>query len=486
MTYKNAQNQQAYEQRETYDSKTYHTDEQYIAKGREVKTQKEAGTLIDAYTGKRVARNAEIDIDHVISAKEIADDRGRVLAGLNGVALANSEDNLQPTDRSINRSMKQKSIDEYCDWLKATDPERAAELTRLREKPPAELTDKERAKLHKYEQQASVDQERMKKCDDAARKSYDLKLAKAYYTSPQFMKDMAKAAGNVGVHMGTRQALGFVFAEMWFAIMAEFQEADEKQEFDLKDFLERIGRGLTRGYENAKAKYADLFSRVLNGAVAGSLSSVTTTLCNIFFTTAKNVVRMIRQAYPSLVEAIKVLFINPKCYTFGERIRAVAKILATGASVVMGVAVSDLVSKTPVAAIPVLQDVVPAFCGAFVSGIMSCTFLYFLDRSPLINRLVRKLDNLHTIETEVAYYCQQAEYFEQYAAELMEIDLEEFKRETALYSTISDRLADVKSEDDLNTVLKDAFERLNIALPWGEHDSLGGFMKDESARLVFE
>lgn len=104
---------------------------------------------------------------------------------------------------------------------------------------------------------------------------------------------------------------------------------------------------------------------------------------------------MIRQAYPSLVEAVKVLFINPECYTFGERMRAVAKILATGASIVMGVVVSDMVSKTPIAAIPALQDVVPAFCGAFVSGIMSCTFLYFLDRSPLINHLVKNGQPAH-------------------------------------------------------------------------------------------
>lgn len=486
MTYKNVLNQQEYEQREAYDPSIYHKDDRYIAKGRETKAQKEAGTLVDAYTGERVARNAKVDIDHVISAKEIADDRGRVLSGLDGVDLANSEDNLQPTDRSINRSMKEMSVNEYCQWLQKTDPARAAELEKLRGKPQSELTDKERAKLHKYEQQAAVDQERIKRCDSTARRSYEAKLKQAYYTSPQFAKDVASAAGNVGIRMGARQAAGFMFAEMWFAVKEEFQNSDQEADFDMKDFLNRIGRGLKRGCENAKRKYADLFSRCLNGVAAGALSSITTTLCNIFFTTAKNVVRMIRQAYPSLVEATKVLFINPECYTFGERMRAVAKVLATGASVVTGVAVSDAVSKTPIAAIPVLGDVVPAFCGAFVSGIMSCTFLYFLDRSPIINKLVKKLDDLHTIETEVNYYREQAEYFERYAAELMEIDLAEFQRETALYCNATARLEDAQNENDLNAILKNAYETLNISLPWGEHESFDSFMEDESAHLVFE
>ena len=33
------------------------------------------------------------------------------------------------------------------------------------------------------------------------------------------------------------------------------------------------------------------------GAISGLLSSLTTTICNIFFTTAKNIVKIIRYAY---------------------------------------------------------------------------------------------------------------------------------------------------------------------------------------------
>ena len=298
MTYKNVLNQQSYEpykQKGSYNSAEYHGHKQYKAKNQEISAQRKEGKLVDAYTGEQIPRNGKSDLDHVISAKEIHKDPGRVLAGLSGPDLANSPENLQATNPHTNRTKKADSMEDF---------------------------------LSKYgEEYTEKQQANMRQKDLAARKSYKAKLAHAYYTSPKFAKDVALAAGNVSVSMGARQALGFVFTEMWFAVKEEFQKIEERP-FDLGDFLRTIGSGLKRGFERAKEKYKELFDKFLGGAVAGALSSLTTTLCNIFFTTAKNVVRIIRQSYASLVEAGKVLFFNPENYTFGERMRAVLKILA--------------------------------------------------------------------------------------------------------------------------------------------------------------
>lgn len=491
MTYKNKDNAVAYRSREKTDKYSkeikaqYDSDPRFTSRSAELSKQKKEGALTDAYTGQKFARNADMDVDHVISTKEIHEDRGRILAGIDGKQLANNPSNLQPTDRSINRSMKEKSIDEYCNWLRQTEPKRAEELQRLRAKPQSMLTDKERSLLHKYEQQAAIDQEKMKQADATARKAYEAEIAHTYYTSPKFAKDLAKAAGNVSVRMGARQALGFVFAEMWFTVKEEFEKIQDGP-FDLGDFLRTLGNGLKRGFERAKEKYKELFSKFLSGAIAGALSSLTTTLCNIFFTTAKNVVRIIRQSYASLVEAGKVLFINPENYAFGERMRAVTKILATGASVVVGVMVSDAVSSTGINTIPVLCDVVPSFCGAFVSGIMSCTLLYFLDRSEFMNKLVKTLDGLHTIETEINYYRQQADYFEKYAAELAKIDLPQLKKEIAFYGQTTASLTAAQTDQELNTALKDALKNAGILMPWKGYENFDQFMSDKKAHLVFE
>ena len=84
-----------------------------------------------------------------------------------------------------------------------------------------------------------------------------------------------------------------------------------------------------------------MFSKFLGGATAGVLASLTTTL---------------------IVEACKVLLINPDTYPFGERVRSTAKILATGASVVVGVLVREALADLPLGTLPLAEDVVPVFC----------------------------------------------------------------------------------------------------------------------------
>ena len=480
LTYKNKANEISYQNRGEYNSTEYHSDSRYKAINAELSKQKKEGQLKDAYTGKTFSRNANVDLDHVISAKEIHEDRGRCLAGVKGVDLANQPDNLKPTDRSINRSMQQKSIDEFSQYLNKTDSHRAAELTRLRNK--SELTDAERKLLHKYEQQASINQEQMKSYDTAARKSNDAIISRTYYSSKAFRHDALKAASTVGMQMGIRQAVGLIFTEIWFCVRDEFDHVSTPLQMD--KFLTAIGNGIKQGFSNAKDKYRELMDKFKDGAVAGILSSLTTTLCNIFFTTAKNIVRILRQSYASLVEASKILFLNPDNLNFGERIRAASKIVATGASVVVGTVVSDAIGKTGIAVIPVLGNIVPAFCGTFVTGILTCSLLYYLDRSEYMNQLVSILNTVPSMSTELDFYKKQAIYFENYAAELMQIDLEKFKEETSMYSTLAKELESAKDETTLNHMLKNAFKIIGIEIPWG--DNFNGFMNDKSTTLVFE
>lgn len=139
MRYKSAENQSNYEQRGPYDSVAYHRNEQYIKINAKNADLKKNGMLKDAYTGKTVKRNENIDLDHVIAAKEIHDDPGRILAGLDGKELANCEENLRPTNRSINRSMRQDEKNEYLKGWKEKQPERQNRIKEL--KSSSSLTD---------------------------------------------------------------------------------------------------------------------------------------------------------------------------------------------------------------------------------------------------------------------------------------------------------------------------------------------------------
>ena len=90
------------------------------------------------------------------------------------------------------------TIDEYLNWCKE-NPDKVNWNGKKGEPIPPEVED------------------RLRKEYARAKKEYDAKLEKAYYTSPKFLKDAASAAGSRGAEMGMRQAMGFVFVEIWIS-----------------------------------------------------------------------------------------------------------------------------------------------------------------------------------------------------------------------------------------------------------------------------
>lgn len=477
MKYKNVNNENDYENRGAYDSGAYHKDPRYIAINKNLSEKKKNGGLTDSYTGKKLARNANVDLDHVVASKEIHEDRGRVLAGLDGLDLANNEENLKPTDRSINRSMQDKDMEAYlADWEKKA-PERKNKIIALKTKDS--LTDKERKELEKLEKLDQIDSDKMMIENKKARKAYEAKIQKAYYTSGKFYKDTAIAAGSRGAEMGIRQALGFVFVEIYMGAENELKNMSANS--DLEEMLKAVGTGVKKGAENAKKKYKEIFSKFGEGFISGSLASITTTICNIFFTTAKNLMRNIRQIYASVVQAGKVLLFNPDNLMFGDRIKTATVIIATGASVLVGTAVGELIGKTPIGLMPGVGPSVQTFSSTLVSGLISCTLLVCLDRSKFMNALI---DMLNAIPTEVNNYREVANALERLAAKLENIDIAKFREDTERYRNISEKIAKSESETEINDLLLSAYKVFDIRIPWtGDFDS---FMGKRNNKLVFD
>lgn len=477
MTYKNAQNQADYVNRGEYNTHEYHQDPRYISINKKVNESKKKGTLTDAYTGQTVAQNANIDLDHVISAKGIHDDSGRILAGLNGTDLANCDENLKPTDRSINRSMQDKDMEDYLQKLEAERPQRQSRISELKAK--GSLSDKERKELAKLKKLEQINPDKMRAEYKKARSAYEAKLAKAYYTSPKFLKDTAVAAGSRGAEMGMRQAIGFVFVEIWMSSKEEIKALPPGK--NLKDMLEAVASGVKKGVENAKVKYKEILAKFGEGFLSGALASLTTTICNIFFTTAKNLVKCIRQIYASVVEAGKILLFNPDNLLFGDRIKTSTIILATGASILVGTAVGELIQKTPIANIPGVGAFVTAFCSSLISGLVSCTLLVFLDRSKFMNKVVNALNR---IPSEVNNYKEIADTLEILAAKLENLDIAKFRVETEKYRNIATKIGVTESEQELNDLLLSAYNVFDIKISWkGDFNT---FMGNKSNYLVFE
>lgn len=473
MTYKNSSNQNAYENREAYNYQKYHDQNKVFgetkgAARRQSRTNNNQ-PLEDAYTGKQIyflgkskqaPANQKAELEHVLSTKTIADDRGRVLAGLDGTQLANCPENLKFINKSLNASLGA-TKDEYGNPV---------DIPRYIEQNPGLP---EETKL------------RMMKEYKKAKASYEAKIARAYYHSEAFMQDTALAAAKLGAAMGARQLCGFVFIELWFGVREEIDLLDQSGSFVFSQWLNSVANGIKKGFENAKHKYREALSKAENGILAGAMSSITTTFANIFFTTAKNVVRVIRQTWSSLTQAGEVLFLNPANYSMGDRIAAVAKIIATGASIVVGTILSETVQELPVSKIPVVGEIIPNICGSMVTGILSCTLLYFFDRDPLVQKLVAMLNRIHTIDDDVNYYRKQAEFFEEYAAELMKIDLERFQEETAAFNQAVQCITDAVTDEELNQALRSVLLVVGVEIPWGNDRDFDSFMEESSSHLVF-
>lgn len=459
MTYKNLKNMENYNNLEAYDSTLYHKDKNFskIKHNTRTKFFENFKPIEDEYTGKDIgfyghskgiSPDKKAELDHIISAKEVHYDRGRVLAGLNGKELANSDENFAWTNKSLNASMQDKNIEDY---VKISD--NLDETTK----------------------------QKMLEKDKTAREIYNRKINIAYYTSSNFRNDLFNSAVKTGAKMGIRQALGFILAEVVFAVMDEFKKIKVKK---LTEIFTAVSAGIKKGFESAKLKYKELLNRLKSGVLAGIISSLSTTLINIFFSTPKNIVRIIRQTWASLIEALKILFFNPNNLPFGERMRAVAKIIATGASVVISIFVREALDKLGFASIPIIGNELCSFIEILSLGLTSCTFLYFLDRNETVNKIVSVLNNLPTLNNSLEYYKEQAKYFEMYAAQVLNIDVESFNKEIKKFNSIAVNLQNAKSEKEINILLITFFKNMKIKLPWeGDFET---FMKNKNSTLIFE
>lgn len=447
MTYKSKINEAAYVSKEKYDSHSYHSHPDFYKTKKEIAIQKANGTLRDEYSGKKIGKNEIVHIDHVISAKEISEDRGRVLSGLKGEDLANARENLKATTAHTNLSKNSKTMHQYVNDNKDN--------------------------LSKKEQQTMLE------IDRKSRNDYNQKIAKHYYTSTNFGKAITKSSFDMGIKMGIREAAGLVFAEIWFAIKDEFKKHNGR--FDMETFFTSLKNSVINGIENAKRKYRELLARFKDGLFAGAMSSITTTLINIFFTTSKNIGKIIRKSWASLVQAAKIIFVNPDNLPFGDKMRAVAKILATGASVIIGTIVSEAISKTPLGTIPVVGTIASTFCGTLVSGILSCSFLYFMDHSKIIQKIVNFL-NGHSFGIESVR--EMLHKIDEIVAIALNINIEQFEQEIREFKLLSQKLYQAKNATELNTILKQVYNEMHIELPWG-NQNFNSFMMDRNSTLKF-
>lgn len=472
MSYKNANNEQDYEDLEEYSYDEYHKKPEkspnYIKMTTDARNETEKfgrpQPKEDAYTGKTVyvlSRHAPPDIrasvDHVLSSMAIHKDRGRVLAGISGEALNDAQDNLRWTSISRNSSM---GATKDADGIPVDIPEY------IKRNP--ELPEEEKNKMMDVYNQA--------------KDSYEEKLARAYYfdfSNPnckRFYRDAAHAAERRGIQMGIREALGFLVTEFWFSIKDEFSRSDGT----VSGALTAITAGLEKGAENARANYKHLLARFGEGVMSGILASFTSTLCNIFFTTSKNLGKILRQTWASVVEATSILFFNEKEQYLCDRMTSAAKVIATGASMIIGTSVQEKL-QIALSEVPIpnaIKNALSTFAGSLCTGLLSISLLFYIDNAPF-NKFLEKVYG-----TNIENLKEQGRLFKEYCAQLENIDVERLEYEASYVYNLSIRLDAADNQSELHSALEKAVTDLGIPSLLGNY-TLDEKMNDRKWVLTF-
>lgn len=459
----------------------YHTYSEYKKINKELRDEKINGNLEDAYTGINFKIDDKTNLDHVISAKEIHEDPGRVLAGIDGVEIANRTYNLKVTNQSVNASKKADSVNDFLERLDRDAIKRENRKNKLQSKEI--LSEKEQKELLKIDRLNSIDRERIREIDKNARNCYNYELATTYYFSEDFWSMTAKASLKKGVAMGMRQGLGLLLSEFWFALKNEFPVILKKikNNFELEVFLEEIVRALKKAFNKVRNNFKEFIIQFKDGVLSGILSSLMSTMINIFITTSKYAGKIIREIWTAVVESVKILILNPKNLDFEEKLKEALKVIAITVSVVCGSLIAQSVNNLNPLKFTSINEVLPTFLECMTTGIMTIFTIYFIENSESINEFIKFVNGIvEDFDNNIKEYEDLNKKLVEYASNLSKIDYDTLDKNINALNRLNLEIHNATTSEKLNYILHNEIKRCGIILPYNNLDT---FMSDPNSIL---
>lgn len=296
------------------------------------------GQFFDDYTRKPTKKP---HVDHVVSKEQFHyDEGGYMLKEEARKAFANDTGNLAVTDQRINQSKGSKPMFEA--------QERNRDIDGL----IGEAIEKDAKE--------AVDVHHRPSKVDAGR----------YYA-----RRVAPEAVSTGVRLGARQAFGLCLHELTVGI---FRELTDLCHNGLREgetsYTDAVWKRAEQILTGVLAKWREMLVAFKDGFVAGVLSDVATLLVNVFQTTSKRVVRIIREGFVSFVKAMAMVVSVPEGMTRSEALDAAVKLMATAFLTACGIALEEMMQGWPMADL-----IVPVVLGIVV-GIATAAVVFQLDQ----------------------------------------------------------------------------------------------------------
>ena len=326
----------------------------------------------DEYTGKTISiKNA--DIDHVVSAKEIESNakNNLFLSQEERVKMGTDDVNLAYTRDKANRSKSSKKME---DWL-----------------------DKERPEGITNEEAFGIDRDLAIARDKATRKNISKTVNKAAFK--KYSKELLVSGGKDATKMAAYSAIGVIVHDFALAIVEELKFMFKNRgQMTFKELFIHFKTKMSEVMDSLKSKWKDIFKGSFEAGITAFLSNILVFVINLFATTLKKLVSMIRAGFVSLCQAVKIMVNKPQGMTQDDANFEAAKLLTAGMIGALSLGLSAAIEKflqsipglQPVMMFPIpslgkekrtVSDVIAVSLSAVAGGLVSTIVLYFMDQS---------------------------------------------------------------------------------------------------------
>ena len=355
-----------------YDNEIYHEKNVlYKQRKKNLESLSEKGELTDIYTGKNISgkrtvldKNGNVceknifDTEHKVSAKSMhdRDDFRLFYDEESGADLVNSKENLGATKYDINRSKREKDLD---DWKGQTSTKDATKTN---------------------EEYYGIDAEYADKQIKDAKKFLDKNVAKAKFK--KYSKELTTTSLSVGGKTFLYSAIGQVSLEFVRAVFDSLIEAFKNRHTKtLSEVLEIFKSHIREAIEHIKSNWKEILSNSFEGALMNVLNNLLVFVINLVATTLRNVVSMIRAGFTTVCSAIKLLCNPPRNMTEDERNDAICKILVFGMVEVSSLALTESITNLLQGLPKNITDALVYPMTALMGGIVASVILGIIQKA---------------------------------------------------------------------------------------------------------
>ena len=157
--------------------------------------------------------------------------------------------------------------------------------------------------------------------------------------------------------------------------VVEFQSKSDE------NLIDRIKRVISNVIKQAKQELSHLWYKIKQHAADNAVSEITNLILNYFVSTVKNVFKLIRCLFGSIVQAFKIIFDSSKPWE--ERLFEALKIISAGIAMATGTMLNELIAKLIATNIPFLAGFagdISSVISGLISAILSALVLMTFDR----------------------------------------------------------------------------------------------------------